>query len=544
MRLHARPHGRAVKKPADASRRQQTPSPTPSPTPSLEAIESHQKPSEPPEAIGSHQKTSEAIGHLESHIKSHRTHLAEELAEQRTREVETLLGVVVAVVGAARADGGHEQLVHDVADEVSLLRLAVFGGAHVRQRLLLEDLPRVLDALVARHAHRRATLADEVHGDLLRLDDEGLLERRTHHLHERRVGEVAHDVLEDLAVGDEAEGTEDDHDRHGVADVRHRRVDARARHALDLAGIEEPHVHRRRRPRVVHRRLYLRDVRVLARLLLLKDVDGVVGHLLLGDQHLLGAVDDKVAALGCAVWTREARGERGCAGVLGGAQECSVARSGARGCTDLIVRALAQVGELMVVGVREDAVRGAQHDGHLPEEDLRQLLVLLVLLAVRVDGDGRARQVHIKRRGVRQVAQARLVGEHGGGSLVGLNPRRLGEVNLAEGDLVRLGAAVLHQRIVLLLRNEVQRRALVDNLLDRVHDELIEGVELLPHETLFLEVCGDNLPAVLLVDWRIVERLVILLVFHRARRWRRRRRRWVVGGGGGGGDAVALRPEP
>ena len=49
-----------------------------------------------------------------------------------------------------------------------------------------------------------------------------LLEGRPDHLHQYGVREVAHDVLEDLAVGDEAEGAEEDDDGDRVADVRHR----------------------------------------------------------------------------------------------------------------------------------------------------------------------------------------------------------------------------------------------------------------------------------------------------------------------------------
>ena len=257
-------------------------------------------------------------------------------------------------------------------------------------------------------------------------------------------------MLEDLAVGHEAEGAEADHHWDRVPNVRDGHVDARARDALDLPDVEKPNVHRRCGARVVDARLDLGDVRVFGRLLLLEDVHRVVRHLLLSDEHLLRAVDHEVASL--------------------------------------VVRALSKVGKLLVVRVGEDTIRRAQHDGHLPEEDLGQLLVLLILLAIRVNVHCRALHVHVERRGIRQIAQARLVGEHGGGALVGLAPLGLREVDLAKRDLVRARTARLVQRVVLLLRDEVQRRALVHDLLDRVHDERIKGVELLSHETLLLEV--------------------------------------------------------
>ena len=61
-----------------------------------------------------------------------------------------------------------------------------------------------------------------------------------HHLHQSRVGEVADDVLEDVAIGDEAERSEEDDNGDGVADVRHRRLNAGASHPLDLRrGVTE-----------------------------------------------------------------------------------------------------------------------------------------------------------------------------------------------------------------------------------------------------------------------------------------------------------------
>eukprot|EP00962_Isochrysis_galbana_P042387 scaffold15837_cov99-Isochrysis_galbana.AAC.5 len=68
--------------------------------------------------------------------------LPEQLAEEGPGQVEPLLGVVVAVVGPPGADGGHEKLVDDVADEVGLLGLVVRGDADVWQHLALQDLRR------------------------------------------------------------------------------------------------------------------------------------------------------------------------------------------------------------------------------------------------------------------------------------------------------------------------------------------------------------------------------------------------------------------
>ena len=59
----------------------------------------------------------------------------------------------------------------------------------------------------------------------------------TDHLHECWVGEVANDVLEDVSIGNKAEGAEDDHDRDRVPDVRHlRAAERRSRSARRCAG--------------------------------------------------------------------------------------------------------------------------------------------------------------------------------------------------------------------------------------------------------------------------------------------------------------------
>lgn len=113
-----------------------------------------------------------------------------------------------------------------------LLSLAVFSDTDVRQHFFLKDLPGVEDAFVAEHALRRAALADVVERDGAILDDESLLERGAHHLHQLRVREVVHDMLEDVAVGDEAERAEDDHYRHFLPNVWQRTVDGRAIDAL------------------------------------------------------------------------------------------------------------------------------------------------------------------------------------------------------------------------------------------------------------------------------------------------------------------------
>jgi hypothetical protein len=408
--------------------------------------------------------------------------LPEEAREERPAEVEPLVRVVVAVVFLAPTERDEEQPVDRVPEEVRLPRLGARRAAHVREELLLEELARVRDALLARRADRGAALADVVERDLLALDREGLFDRGAQRLEHLRVGKVVDDVLEDVAVGDKAERAEDDQNRDVGAHVGQRRADRLPRAARRARAAQ--HLDRHRRHRAVAalgRRAHLRLERVLARLALAEDVHVVVRHPLLRDEHLLGAVDHEVAAL--------------------------------------VIGALAELREVRVRALREVAVVGAEHDRHLAEEDL----VVAGDLDVRLGGGGAAvgvgvggaaavgvhvvagraardhvpLDVDVERRGVGQVAQARLLREEDDRLAVGLDEGRLGEVDLAEADLrlggrralVRLGA-----RVVLVLRRDRDDAALVDDVLERGVDEVVEGVELLADEALLLEVGGDDGP--------------------------------------------------
>ena len=104
-------------------------------------------------------------------------------------------------------------------------------------------------------------------------------------------------MLEYVAVSDKAERAEDDHYRHFLPNVWQRTVDGRAIDTLHRVAGKQPHVHRRGGARGVEARLELGHVRILGGLLLREDVHGIVGHLLLCYQHLLRAVYHKVAAL-------------------------------------------------------------------------------------------------------------------------------------------------------------------------------------------------------------------------------------------------------
>ena len=117
--------------------------------------------------------------------------------------------------------------------------------------------------------------------------------------------------------------------------------------------------------------------------------------------------------------------------------------------------------------------------------------------------------------------------EHVGRRAVGLGVHRLGHVDLRELDLVRLHARRLPGQVLRLGRHADVARV-VDELLHRVLDELVERVELLPHEPLLLKVCRDDRPRVLLLDLLVV---LLHVVSHGGRAVRRHGSQQGVGGG-------------
>jgi hypothetical protein len=118
------------------------------------------------------------------------------------------------------------------------------------------------------------------------------------------------------------------HNQDVAPDIWYCTPDVLPRPPLRPRPREHPHEQRADWP-VARLRLrpQLRHVRELVRLALLEDVHVVAAHLLLGNEHFLAPVDDEVAPL--------------------------------------VVRALAQLGQLLVGELVQGAVAGPEHDGHL-----------------------------------------------------------------------------------------------------------------------------------------------------------------------------------
>mmetsp|Transcript_26840 Transcript_26840/g.79696 ORF Transcript_26840/g.79696 Transcript_26840/m.79696 type:complete len:309 (-) Transcript_26840:417-1343(-) len=293
----------------------------------------------------------------------------EEAGQQRAAQVEPLVGVVVTIVLSAALEHHQHQPVHHVAHEKGLFGLGVLAQPDVRQQLLLQDLARVLDALGARDADRGAALADVVERDLGALHRLRLLNAWAQPVHHVGVPKVVHNVLQDLLVCLKAECAEEDEDGDVRLDVRDLRTDhacSAARAALLVAARQHLDRHGARvARRVLKHRPDLCNVRVLGRLALLEHIHVVVGHALLGDEHLLRAVDDKVAAR--------------------------------------VVRILPKLCQLLVCVLVQGAEKRAQHDGYLCQENLLILLLLLLRLAFWSLRDLRSCKIDVHGRRIRQI---------------------------------------------------------------------------------------------------------------------------------------------
>ena len=378
---------------------------------------------------------------------------AEEAGQEGAAQVQALVGVVVPVVRAAAAQGHQQQAVDDVPKEVGLLGVRVGRDPDVGQQLLLQRFPGPGDAVRPQRARVGATLAQVVERCFLGLDGERLFERGAQRLQQLGVPEVGRDVLHDLPVRAQAQGAEDDHDRHVRVDVGQGGDDGRAAAstaAPAAAGLLQLDGQGGRRPgRALALGPHLGQEGVFAARGRLEDVDVVVGHALLRDQHLFGAVHNEVAAL--------------------------------------VKGALAQGRQVGLRRVRQGAVGGPQHDGDLPDVDfrvvfrllihlvLRRRLALAVRPAARAGGDdpGRLLNVHVQRGGVGQGAQAGLAREEGGRLAVRLGHGRAGQVDLAKAHrdlrLGRAGAAAARaralSRVVLVLRGDCEGAHLVHHFL-------------------------------------------------------------------------------
>mmetsp|Transcript_25103 Transcript_25103/g.72303 ORF Transcript_25103/g.72303 Transcript_25103/m.72303 type:complete len:422 (-) Transcript_25103:220-1485(-) len=316
--------------------------------------------------------------------------------DQGPGQVDPLLAEVISVIFQVSAKVAQQQPVAHVADEVCLARLDVGRPPDVRQQLLLQQLPRILDAHVARGAHGRAALRQEVQCQLLRVDGRRVLDRVAARVQHREVAEVVDDALQDVLVRDDAEPAEHDDEGHLHAEVRAGADELAA--AVRLAAHVAEELHREAGAAggaLEERGADLADPGVLRGLLLGEGVHEVVGHALQRDQHLLGAVDDEVAAL--------------------------------------VQRALAKLREDAVVGTLQPAVLRAHHDRHLHEVhllvhlfgDQRPTLVFVDVVDLLCDVDKHACSIG-------GVPQPGLPGcQHPGGA-VGLLLRGLVEVQLAK----------------------------------------------------------------------------------------------------------------
>mmetsp|Transcript_10450 Transcript_10450/g.26295 ORF Transcript_10450/g.26295 Transcript_10450/m.26295 type:complete len:430 (-) Transcript_10450:421-1710(-) len=324
--------------------------------------------------------------------------LTEETTEKRTSQIQTLVTVVIAIVAGTTAQRTHDQTMNTVAEEVGLFGLVELTHRNVRQHLTLHDVLCVLETFVTTQTDHRTTTTDVVERHLTILNHVRLGQTGTKHVEHLPIGgiEIVADVLEDLAIALEAERTEHDHCRDILPNVGQRSVDvaASASHQLEVHGGAGPAA-------ALQTGAHLGHVAELGGRRLRKDVHMIGTHLLLRHQHLLGAVDHKVAALIVGTFTILAEMHR------------------------------VQVAEMT-------AELRTQHDGHATDpqfvEHFRLLLQPLVHLTL-VD-QRRLLDVQKEQRRVGKISKASLIGQQLGGVVVLCVCRPIRVVALLKADAI------------------------------------------------------------------------------------------------------------
>ena len=95
----------------------------------------------------------------------------------------------------------------------------------MRQELLLQNLLRIPNSALAVETSRRTTVADEVQSNLALLDDKTVVDTWLEQLEHLRVGALVADVVEDVTVGNDVQGEEEEQDGNVEIDVRDGGID-------------------------------------------------------------------------------------------------------------------------------------------------------------------------------------------------------------------------------------------------------------------------------------------------------------------------------
>src|SRR3989344_1427838 len=344
----------------------------------------------------------------------------QEVSQKVAGHLQALVLVVVLVVAVLLSRGDAQVAPQHLAEVVRLVGAVLRRDAEVREKVLVEDLGHALDAYLLRLGDADA-LRDVVEGVLFGLDAD-IFQK------------IDDDLVVLLAFGDVA--------RHLLVLEQPQRLDDdEGRNPLDAGEgeVEDAVLHALERVGDLERAEFGEELAdVLARPGgVLLDEEPVGREVFYGDEHLLGAVDDEIAA--------------GLVGIL------------------------PLVDQLLPVELVEVAPLALQHDGEVADLGVERF----PLHAVDVGGDGDERG-----GGGRQFSQPRFHRED-----VALGAVRFRDLRLLDPDLVELDL-----ELVDVVRDDGGHDLLVllHDLLQLAVDEIVEELHVGGHGRLLLEVFLDE----------------------------------------------------
>ena len=88
--------------------------------------------------------------------------------------------------------------------------------------------------------------------------------------------------------------------------------------------------------------------------------------------------------------------------------------------------------------------------------------------------------------------------------------RELVDDSAAKYDLIRSFFVIVAEVLATLIDRLLPE--LIDDLLDRVEQEALEGEDLLGHQAVLLEVTVNDFPAIVLINWVVIDLLILVVI--------------------------------
>ena len=308
---------------------------------------------------------------------------------------------MISVIQFSSSKSSQEKSMNHVSQEVCFLCLTEITDTHMRKHLLLKNFLGILYSFFFRDSRSGSSDSNEIQGNILLLDNKCFVEGRFHDFHHLWIFKVIDNVFKDISVSDESKSSEDNHDWNLLLDVRNNCNDSLSNGCL-LRPVTSSWQHVNPKSTRGSRRVFntwstLSFVGILW-VFHGKDINSISCHLLLSNQYLLRAIDNKVSSR--------------------------------------IKRTLVQFSQISVRQSWQQTVRRSQHDWNLANECLL-MSSLLGILSISVDC---LNDVNIKGSRVCQVSESGFIRHHWRGSTILFPMSGFRHVNLFKlQDITRRG---------------------------------------------------------------------------------------------------------